>query len=215
MRTMKKLLGSVAVVSVILITGCSGKSPIGPAQSIPAAGVYFIAAASGYDLPQAMISTGAKVRLGSTSEALSIENTQIINDSVVKLTLKYTTGPQGPFSVVARRLPLAVSEYNTPDSNHAFNGLYASTNAGAYVGVDTVIAAFSDDSVVFLTTSGLGWTREKVPCSISGTALNTSIGITVTYNPLTGSTPPYQTGCSQFYKGNESLQLVALDGLGR
>jgi|WetSurMetagenome_2_1015567.scaffolds.fasta_scaffold02210_10 hypothetical protein len=215
MNNMKKLISIIVFAFIAsFVIGC-GKSPVAPSNSVPAAGVYFIAAATGYDLPQAMISTGSKIRLGSESSVLAIENTQIVNDSVINLTLKYTTGPQGPFSVTARRLPLSVNEYNTPDSSHAFNGIYASTNAGAYIGTDTVVAAFSLDSVVFLTTDGAGWTRQKVPYSISENVLNTSIGITIGYNPITSSTPPYKTGCSQFYKGNESLQLVALDSLGR
>jgi hypothetical protein len=161
-----------------------------------------------------MISTGSKIRLGSESNVLAIENAQSINDSVVSMTLKYV-GDYRVFSAIARRLPLSVSEYETADSNHAFNGLYASTNSGASAGTDTCVVAISSDSIVVMTAVGTGWMRQKTLASVSGTTLNTLIGIKITYNPLTGSTPPYQTGCCQFYNGSQSQQLVGVDGLGR
>jgi hypothetical protein len=229
MNNMKKLVGVVVFSLITLIAIGCGKSPLAPSSSVPAAGVYFIPATTAYQSPQTLISTGSEIRLGSESKVLEIVSAQVVNDSVVNLTMKYNTanGGSNNFSATARRLPVSVNEYGTSSAAHPFNGLYSS-RGGAY------IFAVSSDSVVIMTTAWytwvgdggpvivMGWNREKVSTSMN--ALNSDIKLEIsgdreiTYNPITPLTPPYQSGLAQYYPptGNGGTeQIVGLDSLGR
>jgi len=215
-NNMKKLV-SVVVFSFATLTmvGC-GTSPITPANSTPEAGVYFISASAGYNLPQVVLSDGSEVRLGTESRN-TLVSVNVIDGGTLDISLK-VIDVGGVFSTKAYRLPVSASEYSVASPAYPFCGLF-STRGGSD------LFAISQDSVVVMSVKSWSgddnqcsaWKREKVSGKINISTASLEIDGDRQIKKWIDQTP-LECGVAQYYPPTgvqAPEQIIGMDGLGR